>query len=54
MSESFPDPHFLRKNFLSRRQINGYTVGDGISADNIVSIEANVKKPIPQFRKDFL
>ena len=26
---SIPVPHFLKKRFLTRRQRNGYTVGDG-------------------------
>jgi len=40
---TFPAPHFLKKMFLSRRQRNGYTVGDGISQDNIDAVEANVR-----------
>jgi glutathione S-transferase len=40
---SFPAPHFLKKKLLTRRQRNGYTVGDGVSEKNIASIEANVK-----------
>ncbi len=40
---TFPAPHFLKKIFLSRRQRNGYTVGDGISQDNIDAVEANVR-----------
>lgn len=39
---SFPAPHFLKKIFLTRRQRNGYTVGDGISRNNIDAIEKNV------------
>jgi glutathione S-transferase len=50
---SFPAPHFLKKKFLTRRQRNGYTVGDGVSADNIVSIEANVKNLFRNLEKIF-
>jgi glutathione S-transferase len=35
-------PVWLRKILLKRRQRNGYTVGDGVSKENIKSIEKNV------------
>ena len=40
---SIPAPHFLKKKFLTRRQRNGYTVGDGVFKENIDAIENNVK-----------
>lgn len=41
--KSFPAPIFLKKKLLTRRQRNGYTVGDGMSQQNIPAVEANVK-----------
>jgi len=40
---SIPAPHFLKKIFLTRRQRNGYTIGDGVSKENIAAIETSVR-----------
>ena len=50
---AFPAPHFLKKMFLARRQRNGYTVGDGISQDNIDAVEANVRNLFSNLEKIF-
>jgi hypothetical protein len=39
--------------FLARRQRNGYTVGDGISQDNIDAVEANVRNLFSNLEKIF-
>ena len=50
---TFPAPHFLKKMFLARRQRNGYTVGDGISQDNKIAVEANVINLFSNLEKIF-
>jgi len=40
---SVPVPIWIKKLVLQRRQRNGFTTGDGITPNNIESIEANFK-----------
>lgn len=41
--DSVPAPIWIKKLVLQRRQRNGYTTGDGITPNNIASVEANFK-----------
>ena len=50
---SIPAPRFLKKIFLTRRQRNGYTVGDGVSKENIAAIEASVLNLFSNLEKIF-
>ena len=50
---SIPAPHFLKKIFLTRRQRNGYTDGDGVSKENIAAIEASVLNLFSNLEKIF-
>ena len=40
LAADLPAPHWLKRRRITARQRNGYTVGDGITADQVAGIEA--------------
>ena len=53
LMDSVPLPVWLKALFLRRRQRRGYTVGDGLTEQNIPAVEASVKRLFGQLEAIF-
>ena len=53
LAADMPLPHFLKRWTITRRQRNGYTVGDGISRDQVAGVEAILSRTLEQLEAIF-
>jgi glutathione S-transferase len=53
LTGSIPAPLWLKRRMLQRRQRGGYTAGDGITADNVRHVEADVARLLAQLEAIF-
>jgi glutathione S-transferase len=53
LAPQIPVPEFLKRWSITRRQRNGYTTGDGITADQVPGVEAIYRRTLEQLEAIF-